>query len=96
MQQLPRQGTALSPSISAVCVCHLFLQVERISQYEARHAELLQQMPEEVQAHFRRRQVAAADSDGALCWTFPQLILDEQQFREEHAIGSSSEDSDGS
>mgnify|MGYP007061297737 CR=1 FL=1 len=69
------------------------VQVERISQYEARHVELLSRLPQQLQQHFRRRQREAAGSDAALRWSFPQPILDEGGFREEHAGDSSSDES---
>ncbi len=69
-------------------------QVERISQHEARHAELLQRLPEHVQQHFRQRQQDAAPSDAALRWSIPQPILDEGHFRAEHAGDTSADDSE--
>lgn len=75
---------------------HLFGQgavlklVERISQHEARHAELLQHLPPPLREHFQRRQREAAPSDDALRWIFPQPILDEAAFRAEHAGDTSS------
>lgn len=69
-------------------------QVERISQFEARHAQLLDQLSEPVQQHFRRRQREAAPSDAALRWSFPPPILDEAAFREEHAGAGSSSSSE--
>ncbi|GAB4820398.1 hypothetical protein N2152v2_007444 [Parachlorella kessleri] len=66
---------------------------ERISEYEARHVQLLVGLPQQLQQHFRRRQHEAAGSDAALRWSFPQPIFDEGRFREEHAGDSSSDES---
>lgn len=70
------------------------MQANRISCYEGKLAELLQQLPENAQRHYKQRQQDAANSEAALRWTFPQPILDEKTFREEHADGDSSEESE--
>lgn len=67
---------------------------ERISRWEARHAELLQRLPPEARAAHTRRQREAAASEAALRWVMPTPIWDEAQFREDHAGSDSSDSSD--
>lgn len=67
--------------------------VERISEYEQRHSELLAQLdPGLQQAHLARRQDAAEQPD-ALRWVFPTPILEEVAFREARSSGDERSDS---
>ena len=71
-------------------------QVERISEQEARHAELLAALPQALQEQYQRRQREAAPNEAALRWSFPPVILDEAAFRAEHAGGGGAGSSDES
>ena len=77
------------------CYTHLFGReaplklAALISDFEAKHAALLAQLPDEWRRHYSARQQDAAETEAALRWVIPSpLILDEAAFRVEHGSGS--------
>ena len=70
------------------CYVHLYGRAaqlhlaQHISQLEAEHARLLAALPQQVQQAWQRRKVEAAETESALKWTFPDLILAEGAYRQ--------------
>lgn len=69
------------------CYCHLWgreapLRLAAfIGELEARRDTLCAALPKHAREHIAERQVGAAESEGALRWVIPDLILDEAAFR---------------
>jgi hypothetical protein len=55
--------------------------VERISNFERRHSQLLQQLPADWQERVLTRQKQAASGSGEPRWTFPSAIMEEEVHR---------------
>lgn len=58
--------------------------IQRISDLEAQHQRLLLQLPDAQQSHYWQRHREASTEQGAEKWVFPEVINDEQQYRERH------------
>ena len=55
---------------------------DRITRLEMEHARLLAALPAKTQEAWQRRKLEAADSEAALRWVFPDLLLNEAEFRQ--------------
>ena len=75
------------------CFVHLFgcdaprMMIQRISELEQQHAELLHGLPPHLQEHWQARHKQASleggSSDTGSSWELPSIIYDERGFRED-------------